>query len=125
MIRITNLALINSFLEHDPAFGKIHRADHPDIYFLYERGVGLFPGVMKGDSMSLHACINPECRGKRAVEAAKSCIEWVFSNTKAKRITTRADKTKRHLLIFNGLILTRTHEDETYVYYEVNNGQLS
>ena len=75
-------------------------------------------GVMKGKEMWMHACCKK--RGRAAVTAAKEVIDWVFRNTAATKIKTRADKTKRHLLIYNALILNRCGEDEKFAYYEVS-----
>ncbi len=112
--------LINSFIENDPAFFKIKNAkSFPNIYFLHEKNIGLFLGTLIEDVMRLHACILPSARGKEAIRAGKDCIKWVFDNTKATTIQTKADITKKHLLIFNALLLNRVKVDENYVYYEV------
>lgn len=123
MNRTFNASLINLYIADDPAFCKIKNPhEYPDIYFLYEPGVGVFPSVKRGDVMSVHACIRPSRRGKRAVQAAKDCISWIWENTDVKKVRTRAHRDKRHLLIFNALILDRCGEDDTYVYYEVSRG---
>lgn len=102
-------------------FFKVNGAEnYQDVYFLYECGVGLFPSVLDGGTMKMHAVINQGCRGKIAVDAGKKAVTWVFENTDAKRIETKADKKKKHLLFFNSLILERFKEDQDYIYYEVS-----
>lgn len=50
--------------------------DREDKLFLYEDGC-LFPTTIRDDLMlaNFHAAVPKECRGKRAVKAAKICIK--------------------------------------------------
>lgn len=50
--------------------------DRKDKLFLYEDGC-LFPTTIRDDLMlaNFHAAVPKECRGKRAVKAAKICIK--------------------------------------------------
>lgn len=91
--------------------------DYPDIYFL-KGNTGLFPCAKNGLEMKCHAAIPKDSRGKDAYKDVKKAIQWVFDNTDCDRITTKADKTKKHLLHFNGKLFTRVKEDDEYCYYE-------
>lgn len=82
--------------------------------------VGLFPCVKHGETMSAHAAIPKGVRGKDAYQDGRNLIKWVFKHTDCTKLTTRADKTKKHLLHFNAKLLERTGEDNTFVYYEAN-----
>ena len=112
--------LINSYIADDPAFFRVKDPhDFPNVVFLHCEGVGIFPGIIRGDEFHAHACVIPHSRGRAAVHAVKEGIRWVFENLPVDRITTKADRTKRHLLMFNATCFNRTHADEKYVYYEV------
>lgn len=52
--------------------------DREDKLFLYEDGC-LFPTTIREDIMlaNFHAAVPKECRGKRAVKAAKICIKYL------------------------------------------------
>lgn len=118
--RTTDSDLINRYLSDDPAFFRVKDAEKfKHVYFLHAPGIGVFPGILKGAEMHMHACVKPEKRGREAVKAAKQCIEWIFSNTPAQKVTTKAEKSKRHLRMFNALILVKIREDQKYAYYEV------
>lgn len=122
MRRVFDRELINSYLTQPdilPAFFKVNGdpKDYPDICFL-EGKAGLFVCVRKGDAWSCHAAIPKGARGRDAYQDVKDGIRWLFDNTDCAKIVTRADKTKKHLLHFNGKLLTRTGEDNQYVYYE-------
>lgn len=92
--------------------------EYPDIYFLKCES-GLFPCVKVQKEMRCHAAIPKDKRGLQAYKDVKKAIEWVFENTDCERITTKADKTKKHLLHFNGKLFQRVKEDEEFIYYEV------
>lgn len=123
MIRTYDLEVINFYLKQPdilPQF-KIAETRHvydPNFYFMLGN-TGLWPCYKQGEVMDCHAAILWKDRGKAAIEEAKELIKWVFSNTDCTKITTRAKKTKKHLLHFNAKILDRCGEDEAYVYYEV------
>lgn len=70
--------------------------------------------------MSAHAAIPKGARGRDALIDGRNLIKWVAENTDCKKLTTRADKTKKHLLHYNAKLLTRTGEDDEYIFYEVN-----
>ena len=122
--RTFDKSLINSILTQPdilPQFFEV-RGDperHPNVYFLKAKS-GLFVCTKTGDEMNCHAAIPAENRGLQAYKDVKAAIKWVWANTDCERITTRADKTKKHLLHFNGKLLNRINEDETYIHYEVN-----
>lgn len=122
MRRVYDRDLINSYLTQPdilPEFFTVQGSpeDHQNVFFLLGKA-GLFVCIKTGSAMDCHAAIPKDARGREAYQDAKNLIQWVFANTECKRITTRADKTKKHLLHFNAKILTRTGQDENYVYYE-------
>lgn len=112
--------LINQHIAHDPAFFKIKDpSNFPDVVFLYCPDVGVFPAVIKGRELHAHACVLPNARGKTAVHAVRAGIQWVFDNMPIDTIRTRADRTKRHLIMFNALCFNRVGADDKYIHYEV------
>lgn len=66
-------------------------AIHPHNFVLYE----------------VHTCLLPCAWGGRSVEAAKTLIEWVFSNTECKRLITSVPSNNalaRRLAIRSGMV---------------------
>ncbi len=51
---------------------------------------GAFWLIWKDDAVEAHTALLQNCRGRLAVEATKKAIDWVFSNTAAKAITSYA-----------------------------------
>lgn len=123
MIRIYDLDVINSYLKQPDILPEFFIAEPVHIYrldvFFMLGNAGLFVCIQKGKDMDCHAAIPHENRGKKAVDDCKALIDWVFTHTACNRVVTRADKTKRHLLVFNAKILTRCGVDDKYVHYEV------
>jgi hypothetical protein len=123
VIRTFDRDVINSFLSQEdilPEFCLIKGdpKDFSDIYFMLGKA-GLFPCVKHGKAMSAHAAFPKDARGRDALIDGRNLIKWVFDNTDCKTLTTRADKTKKHLLHYNAKLLKRSGEDGTYIYYEV------
>lgn len=46
--------------------------------------------IWKGDKVEAHTALMANCRGKRAIQATRMAIQWVFDNTKASAITSYA-----------------------------------
>lgn len=123
MIRTYDRDLINSFLTQAdilPAFFKVSGdpKEHTDVYFMLG-SVALFVCIKQGGDMNCHAAVPKGVRGKDAYTDARNLIAWIFNQTDCDRVVTRADKTKKHLLHFNGKLLNRTGEDDEFIYYEV------
>ena len=91
------------------------------LYFFY-RGC-LFPSVLRGDVISIHAAIPKKYRGVNSIKAAKSVFSWVFENLGVKRIASRIEKTRKNVSFYAIMCgMSYTHECDKYRYYEVING---
>lgn len=51
---------------------------------------GVFWFIWKGDSVEVHTALLENCRGSRAIRAARLARDWVFGNTSAKAVTSYA-----------------------------------
>ena len=93
-----------------------------DVLYFFNRGC-LFPSVLRGDVISIHAAIPKKYRGVSSIKAAKSVFIWVFENLGVKRILSRIEKTRKNVS-FNAVMcgMSYTHECDKYRYYEVING---
>lgn len=51
---------------------------------------GVFWLLWKGDSVEAHTALMKNCRGRKAIQAVKAAVAWVFSHTEASKITSYA-----------------------------------
>jgi len=59
--------------------------------------VGVIVLHKEGDKLEAHTLMTKLCRGKNAISAVKSAIEWVFKNTGFKEITSYAFSDAPHV----------------------------
>jgi hypothetical protein len=104
-------------------YGDASRKDRfgNGIFYLFNNGC-LFPSVVKGAALSIHAAIPKNIRGKESVVAAKSVIAWAFQNLEIKKVVARVERHRRNVSFYAVLCgLAYTHACDRYSYYEVNN----
>ena len=69
------------------------------FYLSEEEGgasVGLWSFIPAGDTLTIHADLGPECRGKKALESAREALSWVFGHTEHRSIYANIPNTRRH-----------------------------
>lgn len=55
-----------------------------------EEPAGIWWLIWKGDKVEAHTALLENCRGRDAIRATKTAIEWVWNHTKASAITSYA-----------------------------------
>lgn len=102
-----------------PEFKKTIQLNKPNVIVLHAYDIGLFLGPIRGLQASMHACVLPEQRGTKAVQAGKLAMQWFRDNTQLRRIVCRCLKEKKTSQIFSVMCgLKRCAEDNEYIYYE-------
>lgn len=80
----------------------------------------LFPGVIKGKKLSIHAAVPHINRGERAINAAKKIIKWSLDNLPIEKMESRIYKHRRHVQMFARLSgMKYAGSDQIYSYFEV------
>ena len=70
------------------------------------------------DVVEVHTCMSNKCRGKRAVQAGKQGITWVFTQTSANKVVSYCPSDARQALPFAmavGMKVDHVGEDKTHV----------
>lgn len=52
--------------------------------------VGVFWLIWKGTVLEAHTALLPACRGRRAIDATRAAMRWVWEHTKASAVTSYA-----------------------------------
>ncbi len=117
---LKNKAKIKSILDevgHEDA--GLYYVDDPSALYLYKNGC-LFPSVLKGDVLSMHAAIPKQYRGQVAINSAKEVIQWALNNLNISKVIARVSKVRRNVNGFARLAgMKYCSSDSRYNYYEV------
>ena len=62
------------------------------IIYLTEDNIGLWTFHKHIDGVKIHADMGIKCRGRKAVQSAKSAFKWIFENTSFKKIYAEIPK---------------------------------
>lgn len=101
--------------------GLVYTNDERAIY-LYKDGC-LFPSVLKGEALSIHAAVPKQYRGQIAINSAKEVIQWAIRRFNLRVVVARIDKNRKNVNTFARLVgMTFYKENDRYNYYEVQNG---
>lgn len=120
IVRTFDDDLINSFIGNDPEFCLIRNAkDYPQLYFLHEPGVAMFPSIYANGEMNVHACVIHWARGKKAIDAGRKGFDWIFKNTDVEKITTQVRTSNRQARMYAAHLMNRVGELDGWIYYEV------
>lgn len=78
--------------DSSPAADRFRPSMHESIYYLTpidSEVMGVFMLVpVNAITYEVHTCIQPEYWGKKAAEAARLLIDWMFGNTPCRKIIT-------------------------------------
>lgn len=91
-----------------------------EVIYLIDEDRGLWVFHEYKDGLIIHVEMNPDCRGKEAIEKCKAAIDWAFENTGAKIIYAEIPKENKpscHNAVRSGMIFT--NETENKRCYEV------
>ena len=95
-----------------------------EIYYLEEKGVGMWTVFKYKEGVQIHADLTKECRGNAAVSSGMDVLRWLKKNTKAKTfyaLVPKYNQAAGRIAISCGL--TRSKEiEEGFTVYEVSNG---
>ncbi len=85
----------------------------PDAHFFLglndDIPVALFIGIADGQSLDLHVCMTPRCRGPLAAEALSGFLNWLPQNTRFTNVTGRIpgyNKPMIHIALKAGCLKT-------------------
>lgn len=93
------------------------------IIYLTEDNVGIWSFHKYRDGVKIHADMGVKCRGKKAIESAKSAFQWIFKNTEFKKIYAEIpiqNKPACHVAVYSGMQFI--NENNNRRCYEVNHG---
>lgn len=91
-----------------------------EIIYLIEDDIGLWSFNKYLDGVLIHADMTRNCRGRRAVESAKSAFKWIFNNTDHEKIYAKIHVDKKAascIAISSGMEFM--HENDEHRFYEV------
>jgi hypothetical protein len=99
--------------------GQLVYIDQPNAVYLYSDGC-LFPSVVFGEALSIHAAVPLAYRGKVASNAAKKVMAWAIKNLRLRVVIARVSATHRHVNMFAVMAGMKKYKSTKECnYYEV------
>lgn len=112
----TDYDLIRSVVTHEkvyplliddfsPAVEQYRPNENPGLLYLVARDAAELLGLWmfapeNGVCWQVHTALLPPCRGKRAIQAVKAMLAWIWENTRCQRITTNVPSDNPAALMF-------------------------
>ena len=90
-----------------------------EVLYLYHDGC-MFPCLIQGKDISIHAAVPRKYRGKHAMNAVKQVFVWIFKHLKVNRIVAQIEKTRHNVNMFARLVGMKKYDsNDIFNYYEV------
>ncbi len=95
---------------------------------------GVFWLIWKGKNVEAHTALLDNCRGRRAIDATRKALKWVFDNTEAEAVTSYAWSDSPAVAWFCRAVGMKKNETKNWpntrngkpvsiTYYSVNRGE--